>query len=145
MASLPTRSPAYGINPDTHPSPFPIVSTPITSEASNGSPRLVRLMQSNGRLFAEQRALAIKLRRARADLADPNANLGPGRANLQHLRTKYSGILALLRANRREAQALRAQLDSKPHRGGDPCPSQADSSSVLSSARDPRPSPAELQ
>jgi hypothetical protein len=133
MSSLPTQSPAYGINPNTLLSSVPIISTPITSEIPNGFARLVRLMQSNERLFAEQRALAVKLQlqRARAYLADPNANPSLERANLRHLKTKYSGILALLRANRREAQALGARLDSKPRGEGEPCPAQADPSSVL--------------
>jgi hypothetical protein len=72
---------------------------------------LARIMERNERLGAEQRALTDRLRRARAYLAEPGCNLRLGTAQLFHLRVKYSGVLAHLRANRREARDIVAGLD----------------------------------
>jgi hypothetical protein len=130
MVSLPTRIPACAINFDLLPPSPPICSSPIEPEASNDFALLVRLFQNNERLFAERQALLDRLQRARLYLADPHANLNLAKANLQHLKTKYSGILALLRANRREAQALLARLESVPGEKAEPSPSSTEQSVV---------------
>jgi hypothetical protein len=139
MALLPVQLPACAINFDSLPPSPPTSSSPIESEASNDFALLVRLFRNNERLFAERQALLERLQRARVYLADPRSNPNLAKANLDHLKTKYSGVLALLRANRREAQALLARLESAPSTKGEPSPSGTD----RSAAPDPRRSPSE--
>jgi hypothetical protein len=83
----------------------------VGSESPRSFERLVRLLQSNERLFAEQTALLARIRAARAYLAQPDRNLKLGQVHLEHLRAKYSGVLAHLRANRLEANSLLERLD----------------------------------
>jgi hypothetical protein len=128
MASLPTPIPACA--PDVHTFlPLSPARSPLnTSEASNEFALLVRLVQDNEKLFAAREALLARLQSARLYAADPHSNPNLAKANLQHLKVKYSGILALLRANRREAQALLARLE--PDRGA--------RGKLVSSGTDPR-------
>ncbi len=123
MASLPTPIPVCALNVDILLPPSPARSPLSTSEASNEFALLVRLVQGNDKLFAEREALLVKLQRARLYAADPHSNPNLAKANLQHLRAKYSGILALLRANRREAQALLARLEPDQGATGESTPS----------------------
>jgi hypothetical protein len=134
MSSLSTPSPAYGINPDTFLPRFPTQPALDAAYAPNDFARLVHLTQSHERLSAEQRALVVKLERARSYQADPCSHPNLARANLQHLKTKYSGILALLRANRHEAVALLSRLGSGPSGHGEGPPAVA----CLSAVRGPR-------
>lgn len=70
--------------------------------------RMVRLVQSNERLFAELRANRTRMAEARFYLARPDANTALGCARLEHLRARHSAILGQLRANRFEAWELLA-------------------------------------
>ncbi len=89
----------------------------IESEPPSAFGRLVKIMQSNERLISELRALATRLERARAYLTELGCHRNLATANLAHLKAKYSGVLALLRANRLEARELFGRLNSEP--GGD--------------------------
>ena len=66
--------------------------------------RLVRLLQSNERLSAEQRVLAGQAPSGPGLPGRARVNSRLGMANLSHVRVKHSGVLALLRANRLEAR-----------------------------------------
>lgn len=103
IAAAPRLDPANTVAPCSPPNGDADRSTMIE--------RLVRILQRNERLIAEQRALTDRLRRARAYLAEPGCNLRLGTAQLSYLRVKYSGVLAHLRANRREARDIVAGLD----------------------------------
>src|SRR4051812_20948456 len=63
---------------------------PSTGEGPDVLERLVQIMRSNERLFAELQGLAGQINRARAYLAEPGAHAAIGEAHLGRLRTKYS-------------------------------------------------------
>src|SRR5262249_55576894 len=71
---------------------------------------LVRIVHSNERLFKDLETLSVKIRRARAYLAEPGCNRILGNANLGRLRAKRSGTLAQLRTNRIEAWEILSRL-----------------------------------
>ncbi|CAN5602598.1 hypothetical protein BH23PLA1_BH23PLA1_14290 [soil metagenome] len=77
-----------------------------STDHGNAFGRAVRLVQDNERLFAALHATTIQLRRARIYLADPTSNPTLAKLHLDRIRTRRSGILAQLRANRIEAQDL---------------------------------------
>lgn len=68
--------------------------------------RLVGLLRDNERLVGELRILGDRMLRARAYRAEPGCNVALADAHINRLRAKHSGVLALLRANRIEAQGL---------------------------------------
>ncbi len=130
-----TSSETFASNPNT-PSGSPFDGNPTTSrEANPGRPprfeaveggdrreravaagsndfeRMVRLLKSNESLFEELRALRRRIQGVRAYLADPSGNPAVGRAFYTRLRAKHSGVLALLRANRIEAQQILDKYD----------------------------------
>jgi hypothetical protein len=119
--NLPTDFPVLGVD---H-SPFATHSIPpIPSDAhpsaagaslapSNLFEQVVRLVQSNDRLFAERDALVAKLGRARAYLAEPGCNRNFAIAHLKHLKLKHSCVLALLRANRLQARQILDRLNGE--------------------------------
>ena len=92
----------------TNPSPRPIFLV---------ADRLVQLWSSNEQEFAELRALRLKMARTRAYLASPGCNRLLGDANLERLETLHREHLARLRANRRAAWELVAELGAElaPH------------------------------
>jgi hypothetical protein len=73
--------------------------------------RLVAIAQSNDQLSALLDVVNKRLRAVRAYLAEAGGESGLGRACYRHWKTKHSGILLLLRANRLEARLLLARLD----------------------------------
>ncbi len=117
---LPVDSPVFGIAPSplaTPAIPTPFDSRPAAAGASLAPPDLfeqvVRLVQSNDRLFAERDALVAKLGRARTYLADPDCNRNFATAYLNHLKLKHSSVLALLRANRLQARQILDRLNGE--------------------------------
>jgi len=90
--------------------------------------RLVQIWSSNEQELAELRALRVKMSRTRAYLASPGCNRLLGNACLERLETLHRKHLARLRANRRAAWELMAEL------GADPT-SQAETESLWSSGR----------
>lgn len=80
--------------------------SPTPPRAANPLERLVQLMQSNDRLMAELGASRERIVQARAYLDQPGCNAGFGVTYLERCRSKHSGILAQLRANRIEALGL---------------------------------------
>ena len=90
--------------------------------------RLVQIWSSNEQEFAELRALRLKMAQTRAYLASPGCNRLLGNACLERLETLHRKHLARLRANRRAAWELMAEL------GADLTP-QAETESLWSSGR----------
>jgi hypothetical protein len=68
--------------------------------------RLVQLWREHEHLLARLRRCGAERSRARAYLARPGCNVLLARAALERARTKYSGVLLLLRANRLEVLRL---------------------------------------
>jgi hypothetical protein len=75
--------------------------------------RLVQIWSSNEQEFAELRALRLKMAQARNYLASPGCHQLLGRANLERLETLHRKHLARLRANRRAAWELVADLSAE--------------------------------
>lgn len=75
--------------------------------------RLVQIWSSNEREFAELRALRLKMARTRAYLASAGCNRLLGHACLERLETLRRKHLARLRANRRAAWELMAELGAE--------------------------------
>ena len=75
--------------------------------------RLVQIWSSNEREFAELRALRLKVAQTRAYLASPGCNRLLGHACLERLETLHRKHLARLRANRRAAWKLMAELGAE--------------------------------
>ena len=86
------------------PRPEPPMPTPTI--AANPLERLAQLMNSNERLMDELAASRLRISDARAYLDVPGCNVRFGEAHLERCRTRHSGILAQLRANRIEALQL---------------------------------------
>lgn len=113
------RGPKFVVRPPAASSPSLRVVTGAEAGAGVAPPaddfaRLVGLVKSNERLFAEQRANRARLEQVRGYLARPDANVALGRALLERLRARRSAVLALLRANRAEARALLARVEAAP-------------------------------
>jgi hypothetical protein len=90
--------------------------------------RLVQIWSSTEQEFAELRALRLKMAQTRAYLASPDCNRLLGNACLERLETLHRKHLARLRANRRAAWELMAEL------GADLTP-QAEPQSLWNSGR----------
>lgn len=96
-------------DPQSHPAPArprrrrPVPTPPI---ATNPLERLSQLMLSNERLMDELATSRVRIADARAYLDGPDARPRFGEAHLDRCRSKHSGILAQLRANRIEALHL---------------------------------------
>jgi len=75
--------------------------------------RLVQIWSSNEQEFAELRALRLKTAQTRAYLASPGCNRLLGNACLERLETLHRKHLARLRANRRAAWELMAELSAE--------------------------------
>jgi len=90
--------------------------------------RLVQIWSSNEREFAELRALRLKVAQTRAYLASPGCNRLLGHACLERLETLRRKHLAGLRANRRAAWELMAELGAE-------LPSQVEPQSLWTSGR----------
>jgi hypothetical protein len=75
--------------------------------------RLVQIWSSNEQEFAELRALRVKTAQTRAYLASPGCNRLLGNACLERLETLHRKHLARLRANRRAAWELMAELGAE--------------------------------
>jgi hypothetical protein len=80
------------------------IPTPVI--AANPLERLAQLMNSNERLMDELATSRLRVSDARAYLDVPGCNLRFGEAHLDRCRTRHSGILSQLRANRIEALRL---------------------------------------
>ena len=85
--------------------PRPCRST-LPPTASNPLERLAQLVIANDRLMDELAVSRARIDAARLYLDRPDCNVGFGSAHLERCRTKHSGILAHLRANRIEALHL---------------------------------------
>ena len=81
-------------------------SVPTPPIASNPLERLAQLVVSNDRLMDELVTSRTRIVAARAYLDNPGCHARFGSAHLERCRTKHSGILAQLRANRIEALQL---------------------------------------
>ena len=75
--------------------------------------RLVQIWSSNEREFAGLRALRVKMAQTRAYLASPGCNRLLGNACLERLEMLHRKHLARLRANRRAAWELIAELGAE--------------------------------
>jgi len=75
--------------------------------------RLVQIWSSNEQEFAELRALRLKMAQTRAYLASPGCNRLLGNACLERLETLHRKNLSRLRANRRAAWELMAELGAE--------------------------------
>jgi hypothetical protein len=75
--------------------------------------RLVQIWSSNEQELAELRALRVKMAQTRAYLASPGCNRLLGNACLERLETLHRKHLARLRANRRAAWELVAELGAE--------------------------------
>jgi hypothetical protein len=82
-------------------------------QAPNDFESLARVVRSNERLFEELGALGVNLGRARAYLTEPVCHRHLADANVSHLKTRRSGILALMRANRLEAWEILARIGTE--------------------------------
>jgi len=87
-------------------SQFDTMIPPIPPTATNPLERLSQLMIANDRLMDELAVSRTKIVAARTYLDSPGCNPRFGSAHLERCRTKHSGILAQLRANRIEALHL---------------------------------------
>jgi hypothetical protein len=81
-------------------------SRPTPAIAANPLERLSQLMNSNERLMDDLATSRLRISDARAYLDVPGCNVRFGEAHLERCRTRHSGILAQLRANRIEALQL---------------------------------------
>jgi hypothetical protein len=68
--------------------------------------RLTQIVQSNDHLLGELQKFRGKVNCARAYLDDPRCNIVLGTVSLNWARTKHTGVLAQLRANRIEANHI---------------------------------------
>jgi len=109
--------PARTREPDSSPRPIFLVAD-----------RLVQIWSSNEQEFIELRALRLKMAQTRAYLAYPGCNRLLGNACLERLETLHRKHLVRLRANRRAAWELMAEL------GADLAP-QGETQSLWSSRR----------
>jgi hypothetical protein len=71
----------------------------------------VEIVRSNERLTGRLHAVSRRLRAARAYLAQDGCNSRLGQAYDRYWRTRYSGVLLLLKANRLEAHLLLGRID----------------------------------
>src|SRR5262249_53619675 len=78
----------------------------LQEQVPNDFESLVRIFQSNERLFASLRILDGKLLQAKTYLAEPGCNKSLGIGYVAHLKAKRSWTLAVLRANRLEAWSV---------------------------------------
>ncbi len=87
-------------------------STLPPATASNPLERLAQLVIANDRLMEELATSRARIAAARVYLDSSDCNVGFGSAHLERCRSKHSGILAQLRANRIEALHLLGEGDS---------------------------------
>lgn len=78
----------------------------------NALERMAQIVRLNDQLFDRVRTLRDQIRQAELYLDQPGSNRSLAMARLQRLKTRRSGTLAQLRANRFEAQALLARYPS---------------------------------
>jgi hypothetical protein len=111
---------------------------PVVGTVPDDFGRLVWLARSNQQLFGLLHTLSDRLHGVRAYLAGAGCNVSLGRAYYQYWRTRHSGVLLLLRANRLEARRLLARLDPEALRR---CPVSRSSFGPPSRAPIPDPEP----
>ena len=95
-------------------SQFPSPATPpsnprpidLPGDAASPLERLAQLVLANDRLMEDLASSRRRISRARAYQDEPGCNVRFGAAHLERCRSKHSGILAQLRANRIEALGL---------------------------------------
>src|ERR1700722_8330291 len=80
----------------------PIVSGPRAEGTAGGFDRVVTLLQSNERLFGALEGVSQRLHEVRTYLAQDDCNVSLGRECYRYWRTRHSGVLTQLRANRLE-------------------------------------------
>ncbi len=80
-------------------------------DAEDDLAKLVRLISSNDRLFAEMASLRARIDEAKSYLSGPGCRARLGAAYLDRLELRRSAALACLRANRIEARSLLASLN----------------------------------
>jgi hypothetical protein len=90
----------------------PPFSRPAPPSLSNPLEQLTQLMLSNDNLMDELTVSRAKIVSARSYLDRPGCNVGFGSAHLERCRSKHSGVLAQLRANRIEALHLLGHVGS---------------------------------
>ncbi len=84
----------------------PIPTRPPESVEPNPLERLTQLVQANDQLLEDLATSRTRIVAALVYLDDPGCNARFGSAHLERCRTRHSGILAQLRANRVEALHL---------------------------------------
>jgi hypothetical protein len=73
---------------------------------SNALERLIQIMNQNEELLTRLRTLGDRLSRAQEFARDPNSNRLLAETLLEYSRSKYSEVLALVRANRAESLGI---------------------------------------
>ncbi len=74
--------------------------------------RMVVLLRSNEHLFGALEGVSKRLHEVRTYLAQDDCNVSLGRECYRYWRTRHSGVLTQLRANRLEARRVLARLDA---------------------------------
>ena len=84
----------------------------LEPEAGDLFGRIVAIMKQNERLIADLDGTREQAAEAFQYLEKPGANRGLARAQIGRLRSKRSGLLAMLRANRIEALSILGHLEA---------------------------------
>ena len=84
---------------------------------------MVVLLRSNEQLFGALEGVSQRLHEVRTYLAQDDCNVSLGRECYRYWRTRHSGVLTQLRANRLEARRVLRRLDAAapiaPRRAGE--------------------------
>jgi hypothetical protein len=93
--------------------PAPAGETGSGLEAAVGDfDRMVKLLRSNEQLFGKLEDVSRRLDEVRSYLAEDDCNVTLARECHRYWRTRHSGVLTQLRANRVEARRLLRRLDA---------------------------------
>lgn len=89
-----------------NPTPVMVLDEAPAQDEGTAFGKVVQIYRDNQRLTDRLRELGNRIAYTRSYLAEPGCNVLSGKANLWHLKAKYSATLTLLRANRLEAERL---------------------------------------
>ena len=84
-----------------------------SEDAAENCERLVVLFRDNERLIAALQTVSQRLHAVRGYVAEPDCNVGLGGAYYLYWRTRHSGVLTMLRANRLEGRRILERLGRK--------------------------------
>ncbi len=90
----------------------PIVAGPEAGCTASDFERMVALLRSNERLFGTLDGVSQRLHEVRTYLAQDDCNVSLGRECYRYWRSRHSGVLTQLRANRLEARRVLRRLDA---------------------------------